>query len=109
MICGALQTLNEEACEDVLEEAEEAHLSNELDLPVTSVIPPSPDTNQGECHKLPSSSGMTRSCMSGVHVEKSKQKKVTYESNKLDGDLFVLHTNSNSSRGLDSSISLDIE
>nr|CAD7429736.1 unnamed protein product [Timema monikensis] len=27
MICGALQTLNEEACEDVMEEAEETGLA----------------------------------------------------------------------------------
>lgn len=36
MICGALQTLNEEACEDVLDETEE-------DIPQTSLIPPSPE------------------------------------------------------------------
>ncbi|XP_044755573.1 kinase D-interacting substrate of 220 kDa B isoform X5 [Coccinella septempunctata] len=46
MICGALQTLNEEACEDVLEETEDARMVNDQDLPVTSIIPPSPDTNQ---------------------------------------------------------------
>lgn len=32
MICGALQTLNEEACEDVLEEADE-QVSNSLQVP----------------------------------------------------------------------------
>lgn len=47
MICGALQTLNEEACEDVLEETEDPIIT-ETDIPHTSVIPPSPDTNQGE-------------------------------------------------------------
>lgn len=47
MICGALQTLNEEACEDVLEETEETVVA-ETDIPHTSVIPPSPDTIQGE-------------------------------------------------------------
>lgn len=53
MICGALQTLNEEACEDVLEETEDPIVS-ETDIPHTSVIPPSPDTNQGESqHKAP--------------------------------------------------------
>jgi ankyrin repeat-rich membrane spanning protein len=38
MICGALQTLNEEACEDVMEETEE-----EVEAPykVTSLAPPS--------------------------------------------------------------------
>lgn len=51
MICGALQTLNEEACEDVLEETEDAIVS-ETDIPHTSVIPPSPDTNQGESHQV---------------------------------------------------------
>lgn len=48
MICGALQTLNEEACEDVLEETEETELVVDPDLPQTSIIPPSPDTVQGE-------------------------------------------------------------
>ncbi|XP_076265241.1 ankyrin repeat-rich membrane spanning isoform X2 [Rhynchophorus ferrugineus] len=43
MICGALQTLNEEACEDVLEETEETKITIDPDLPQTSVIPPSPD------------------------------------------------------------------
>ncbi|CAH1185599.1 unnamed protein product [Phyllotreta striolata] len=46
MICGALQTLNEEACEDVLEETEETKITIEPDVPQTSVIPPSPDSNQ---------------------------------------------------------------
>lgn len=41
MIQGALQTLNEEACEDVLEEIEE-------EVPQTSLIPPSPEQVQGE-------------------------------------------------------------
>ncbi|XP_056641813.1 kinase D-interacting substrate of 220 kDa B isoform X6 [Diorhabda sublineata] len=47
MICGALQTLNEEACEDVLEETEETKITIESDVPQTSIIPPSPDQNQG--------------------------------------------------------------
>lgn len=50
MICGALQTLNEEACEDVLEETEDPVIT-EGDIPQTSVIPPSPDINQGESHQ----------------------------------------------------------
>lgn len=37
MICGALQTLNEEACEDVMDEAEEVETS----CKVTSSAPPS--------------------------------------------------------------------
>jgi len=37
MICGALQTLNEEACEDVMDEAEEVEAS----CNVTSSAPPS--------------------------------------------------------------------
>ncbi|KAK9889799.1 hypothetical protein WA026_007172 [Henosepilachna vigintioctopunctata] len=48
MICGALQTLNEEACEDVLEETEDTRIAIDQDLPMTSVIPPSPDTIQDE-------------------------------------------------------------
>lgn len=52
MICGALQTLNEEACEDVLEETEETKITIEPDIPLTSVIPPSPDSNQGESRKV---------------------------------------------------------
>lgn len=59
MICGALQTLNEEACEDVLEETEDP-ANPEADIPHTSVIPPSPDTVPGECH---------RKRRSGTHVE----------------------------------------
>ncbi|KAK4875156.1 hypothetical protein RN001_011578 [Aquatica leii] len=43
MICGALQTLNEEACEDVLEETEDTVKRLDMDIPQTSVIPPSPD------------------------------------------------------------------
>ncbi|CAG9821942.1 unnamed protein product [Phaedon cochleariae] len=46
MICGALQTLNEEACEDVLEETEETNVTIDPDVPQTSVIPPSPESNQ---------------------------------------------------------------
>ncbi|CAH1969298.1 unnamed protein product [Acanthoscelides obtectus] len=46
MICGALQTLNEEACEDVLEETEETKITIDPDVPQTSVIPPSPEGNQ---------------------------------------------------------------
>ncbi|XP_066149832.1 kinase D-interacting substrate of 220 kDa B [Euwallacea fornicatus] len=46
MICGALQTLNEEACEDVLEETEDVKVSIDPDLPQTTVIPPSPDCPQ---------------------------------------------------------------
>lgn len=51
MICGALQTLNEEACEDVLEETEE-HSSSQV-LTVTSLMstssvgPQVPE--QGQC------------------------------------------------------------
>ncbi|CAH1112571.1 unnamed protein product [Psylliodes chrysocephalus] len=46
MICGALQTLNEEACEDVLEETEDTKITIEPDVPQTSIIPPSPESNQ---------------------------------------------------------------
>jgi hypothetical protein len=40
--------LNEEACEDVLEETEEKEtkITIEPDVPQTSIIPPSPDSNQ---------------------------------------------------------------
>lgn len=51
MICGALQTLNEEACEDVLEETDDPVIID-TDIPHTSVIPPSPDINQGESQHL---------------------------------------------------------
>ncbi|CAH1134842.1 unnamed protein product [Ceutorhynchus assimilis] len=73
MICGALQTLNEEACEDVFEETEETKITIDVDLPQTSVIPPSPDCPQGESllqsvYRKPSI----------TYVEKSI-KKVTYE------------------------------
>ncbi|XP_057659384.1 kinase D-interacting substrate of 220 kDa B isoform X4 [Diorhabda carinulata] len=52
MICGALQTLNEEACEDVLEETEETKITIESDVPQTSIIPPSPDQNQVSERKI---------------------------------------------------------
>lgn len=48
MICGALQTLNEEACEDVLEESSE---QLDPDIPQTTLIPPSPEQQPpGELH-----------------------------------------------------------
>lgn len=50
MICGALQTLNEEACEDVMEETDEICPEGDTDVPITFVVPPSPE-NQGELHK----------------------------------------------------------
>lgn len=48
MICGALQTLNEEACEDVLEETEETIPEFDNDVPITFIVPPSPEAQQGE-------------------------------------------------------------
>lgn len=68
MICGALQTLNEEACEDVLEETEETKITIDPELPQTSVIPasPSPEFSQGE------------SLLQSVY-KKPAIKKVTYE------------------------------
>lgn len=45
MICGALQTLNEEACEDVLDETE-------AEIPQTSLIPPSPTDATGETAEI---------------------------------------------------------
>lgn len=47
MICGALQTLNEEACEDVLEETEECDPSAD-NIPKTVVIQASPESSQGD-------------------------------------------------------------
>lgn len=73
MICGALQTLNEEACEDVLEETEETTITLDQELPQTSVIPPSPDYPQGESLLQ---SNYRRPSL--TYVEKSI-KKVTYE------------------------------
>ncbi|KAL3268833.1 hypothetical protein HHI36_007925 [Cryptolaemus montrouzieri] len=113
MICGALQTLNEEACEDVLEETEDVNAAAGPDLPITSVIPPSPDSNQGESHIRLPSSGMTRSCMTlsqstGSNIEKSKDKKVSYLADKVDG-LMVLHSNNSENKGPDSSLSLNID
>ncbi|XP_017768310.1 PREDICTED: kinase D-interacting substrate of 220 kDa isoform X3 [Nicrophorus vespilloides] len=46
MICGALQTLNEEACEDVMEETEDVMESDGADIPRTFVIHPSPESSQ---------------------------------------------------------------
>lgn len=50
MICGALQTLNEEACEDVLDERDESAECDNNDVPITFVVPPSPDqsSQQGD-------------------------------------------------------------
>lgn len=48
MICGALQTLNEEACEDVLEETVGPFQETESEVPITFVVPPSPDRLPGE-------------------------------------------------------------
>nr|XP_022916026.1 kinase D-interacting substrate of 220 kDa isoform X5 [Onthophagus taurus] len=45
MICGALQTLNEEACEDILDEVVDSH-EPDPDIPITFVVPPSPEVNQ---------------------------------------------------------------
>lgn len=73
MICGALQTLNEEACEDVLEEAEETELVIDSDVPQTSVIPPSPEAVQGESHFKMSNLKSNQS--------KSNLRKVTYNEN----------------------------
>lgn len=70
MICGALQTLNEEACEDVLEETEVIVNVPDSDIPQTSVIPPSPENNAtaGELQvRFPGSSdsgGAFKSCFS---------------------------------------------
>lgn len=53
MICGALQTLNEEACEDVLEEKDEAPEHENNDVPITFIVPPSPDqsSQQGDLNE----------------------------------------------------------
>lgn len=76
MICGALQTLNEEACEDIIEEAKEGQ-SGESDVPITFVVPPSPDNMQGDSlQQIPD-----RSNASSSSVLRSKRKdsgKVTY-------------------------------
>lgn len=65
MICGALQTLNEEACEDVMEETEVP----DPEIPQTSVIPPSPENTAftGDLHppfRGSSDSGTFKSCFS---------------------------------------------
>lgn len=70
MICGALQTLNEEACEDVLEETEETELVVDSDLPQTSIIPPSPDAVQGE--------SQNKTLYIKPNISKGNLKKVTY-------------------------------
>lgn len=84
MICGALQTLNEEACEDVLEETEETELVVDPDLPQTSIIPPSPDAVQGESQKI---------VFIKPNLSKSNLKKVTY--NETDS-IITMKANSSS-------------
>lgn len=75
MICGALQTLNEEACEDVLEETEETELVVDPELPQTSVIPPSPDAVQGE--------SQSKALLIKPNLSKSNLRKVTYSENDI--------------------------
>lgn len=74
MICGALQTLNEEACEDVLEETEDVSVVPDRDIPQTSVIPPSPDNIEGESQKKNTS---FKSSKASASADKPV-KKVTY-------------------------------
>lgn len=77
MICGALQTLNEEACEDVLEETEDKNnILTDMEIPHTSVIPPSPDTNQGESQ---ASNVVYKSCLGNTTLSGTDKsyKKVT--------------------------------
>lgn len=76
MICGALQTLNEEACEDVLEETEDLQRP-ETEIPQTAVIPPSPDGAPGEIlqHLGPIA---FKSCLSMKHVTEKSSKHVAY-------------------------------
>ncbi|CAH0555430.1 unnamed protein product [Brassicogethes aeneus] len=88
MICGALQTLNEEACEDVLEEQEETVITIETEVPQTSVIPPSPDSNQGE-----SQCASTSAQHYANSIAQKPSKKVSYDDvvkvnfNDIDVDL----------------------
>lgn len=71
MICGALQTLNEEACEDVLEETEDnSGILTDVEIPHTSVIPPSPDASQGESH---TSNNVYKSCFAGSADKPNKK------------------------------------
>lgn len=80
MICGALQTLNEEACEDVLEETEDTTIVIDPDVPQTSVIPPSPESVQGESHS--NADIAYKSCITPTASEKSG-KKVKYDDNVI--------------------------
>ena len=101
MICGALQTLNEEACEDVLEETEDVKRP-EIEIPTTSVIPPSPDGIQGDSLQHFDFS-MYKSCLSMKHVGSEKIiKKVAYvdeENPYIEPTIMVLEPKSINSGG----------
>ncbi|KAJ8917768.1 hypothetical protein NQ315_010674 [Exocentrus adspersus] len=86
MICGALQTLNEEACEDVLEETEDTKIVIDPDVPQTSVIPPSPESTQGESHSSTESAYKSR--VTSAPGEKGG-KKVKYDDNVIQVDYMV--------------------
>lgn len=83
MICGALQTLNEEACEDVLEETEDTQITIDPDLPQTSIIPPSPDNIQGESQ---SKSLLLSPQGSNKLIHNITTKKVTYNDSIIQVD-----------------------
>lgn len=87
MICGALQTLNEEACEDVLEETEETKITIDPDLPQTSVIPPSPDAVPGEFQNdLILSQFIYKQYVTPTNNNDKSNKKVTYDDNVVSVD-----------------------
>lgn len=119
MICGALQTLNEEACEDVLDETETCDTRITIDtdcLPVTAVIPPSPELNQGESHATRPSATLIKSCMtlsqptSNPNIEKLIRKVSIKENNEIDTVTIMHPRKSNRAiKAPDSSISLDVE
>lgn len=72
MICGALQTLNEEACEDVMEETE-CDNDEGTDLPLTYVVPPSPENVQGDSTVTSSLNSDVNPSYQRVHIERTSQ------------------------------------
>lgn len=106
MICGALQTLNEEACEDIIEESKDGQ-SGDTDVPVTCVVPPSPDNIQGDSlAQIPDrSAANSTSC---IRSKKKDSGRVTY----VEPTIIILEpqsVNSSSNNNLSLNVSSSTE
>lgn len=102
MICGALQTLNEEACEDILDEANDG----DPEIPITFVVPPSPENAQGESIQ-PTAGQSSSQLRTSIY---SKSKKVSYKEDKsyLEPTITILEPQSVTSNSNLSNMSLSL-